>query len=175
MRMHQSNSQMVDLRLVSYSYSQLIHALAITQFNQLEETHMHQSNETIVRHFIDAAINNKQLDAIDEFIHPDYIFRTPTEEIHGREALKDLLSAYHTALPDMHVHIDESISANDQVVLLLTLTGTHENEMMGIQATGNQIKVNGVIRSRLDNGQIIEEWELLDQLTMFQQLDMVSI
>lgn len=136
---------------------------------------MYQSNELIVRHFIDAVINDKQLDAIDELIHPDYVFRTPGEELHGREALKELFSSYHTALPDMHVHIDESISANDQVVLLLTLTGTHENEMMGIPATGNQINVNGMIRSRLDNGQIIEEWELLDQLTMFQQLGIVSI
>jgi predicted ester cyclase len=46
---------------------------------------------------------------------------------------------------------------------------------MGIPATGKQVNINGMTCSRFENGQIIEEWEMLDQLTMFRQLDIVSI
>lgn len=46
---------------------------------------------------------------------------------------------------------------------------------MGIAATGRQVKVNGMVLSRFEDGKIVEEWEILDQLTMFQQLGVVSL
>jgi len=46
---------------------------------------------------------------------------------------------------------------------------------MGIAATGKQVMVNGMVLSRFEDGKIVEEWEILDQLTMFQQLGVVSL
>jgi len=136
---------------------------------------MSQTNEEIVQHFVKEVINNKCLAVIDEVIHPDYVFRTPGEELHGRQALRDFFTSYHAAFPDLHVKINDRVCADNKAVFLFTLTGTHENDFMGITATGKQVKIDGMICSRIENGQIIEEWELLDQLTMFQQLGTVSI
>ena len=136
---------------------------------------MSQANEEIMRRLVDEVINNKCLAVIDDIIHPDYVYRTPGEELHGRQALRELFTAYQVALPDLHVKIDDLICTDNKAVLLFTLTGTHENELMGIPATGKQVNIHGMMYSRFENGQIIEEWELLDQLTMFQQLGLVSI
>jgi steroid delta-isomerase-like uncharacterized protein len=136
---------------------------------------MSQVNEKTMRRFVEEVINNKCLTVIDEIIHPDYVFHTPGQELHGRQALREFFTAYQAALPDLHVKIDDLVCADNKAVLLFTLTGTHENELMGITATGNQVDINGMTCSRFENEQIIEEWELLDQLTMFQQLDIVTI
>lgn len=136
---------------------------------------MYQENEETIRRFVDEVINKQCLGIIDEVIHPDYVFRAPGQELNGRQALKEFFNGYHTALPDLHVTIDDLVCTENKAVLLFTLTGTHENELMGIPATGKQVKINGMTCSRIENGQIIEEWELLDQLTMLQQLDIVSI
>jgi steroid delta-isomerase-like uncharacterized protein len=136
---------------------------------------MSNINEETVHRLVDEVINKKCLEVLDDIIHPDYVYRTPGEELPGREALRELFTAYHAALPDLHVNIDDLVCTDDKAVLLFTLTGTHENEFMGIPGTGKQLNINGMTCSRFDNGQIIEEWELLDQLTMFQQLDIVSI
>lgn len=136
---------------------------------------MSQANEHTMRRLVDEVINNKYLAVIDDIIHPDYVYRTPGQELHGRQALRELFAAYQDALPDLHVKIDDLICTGNKAVLLFTLSGTHENELMGVPATGKQLSINGMTCSRFDNGQIIEEWELLDQLTMFQQLDIVSI
>jgi len=136
---------------------------------------MSQVNEKIIRRFVDEALNKKDLAVIDEIMHADYVYRTPGQELHGRQALRQLLADYHAALPRLHVKIDDLICADNKAVLLFTLTGTHENELMGIPATGKQVNIHGMMYSRFENGQIIEEWELLDQLTMFQQLGLVSI
>lgn len=135
-------------------------------------THISE-NENTLRRFIDEVINSQRLEVIDEIVHPDYAYCTPGQELHGRQALKSLFSAYHTAFPDLTLHIDELISMDDRVVLLFTLTGTHRAEFMDITATGKSVSIKGVLRSRFDAGQIIEEWELLDQLSLLQQLDIV--
>ena len=132
-----------------------------------------RANEHALRRFVDEVINSQRLDVIDELVHPDYVYCTPGQELHGRQALKSLFSAYHTAFPDLTLHIDELISQDDRVVLMFTLTGTHRAEFMDIAATGKTVCITGVLRSRFDAGQIIEEWELLDQLSMLQQLDIV--
>jgi predicted ester cyclase len=78
----------------------------------------------------------------------------------------------------LHGQGDEVVTlkrAVSKAVLFFTLSGTHEDEFMGIPATGKQVSINGMTRSYIENGQIIEEWELLDQLTMFQQLGIVSM
>ena len=136
---------------------------------------MSRANEETMRRLVDEVINNQCLAVIDHIIHPDYVYRTPGQELHGRQALRELLSAYQAALPDLHVKIDDLICTDNKAVLLFTLAGTHKNELMGIPATGKQVNISGMTCSHFDNGQIIEEWELLDQLTMFQQLDIVSV
>jgi steroid delta-isomerase-like uncharacterized protein len=133
------------------------------------------SNKKTIRRLVDEVINKQHLAVIDEIIHPDYVHRTPGGELHGRQALRELLTAYQTALPDLHVKIDELVCTDNKAVLFFTLSGTHEDEFMGIPATGKQVSINGMTRSYIENGQIIEEWELLDQLTMFQQLGIVSM
>jgi steroid delta-isomerase-like uncharacterized protein len=136
---------------------------------------MLQSNEKTIRRLVDEVINKQHLAVIDEIIHPDYVHRTPGGELHGRQALRELLTAYQTALPDLHVKIDELVCTDSKAVLFFTLSGTHEDEFMGIPATGKQVSINGMTRSYIENGQITEEWELLDQLSMFQQLGIVSM
>lgn len=136
---------------------------------------MSQAVEETMHRLVDEVINNQCLAVIDEIIHLDYVYRTPEQELHGRQALMELFAAYHAAFPDLNVKIDDQVFADNKAALLFTLTGTHENDFMGIAATGKQVKLNGMIFSRIEKGQIIEEWELLDQLTMFQQLGIVSI
>lgn len=136
---------------------------------------MSKTNERIMCRFVEEVINDKCLAVIDDIIHPDYVYRTPSQELHGRQDLKELFTAYQLALPDLNVKIDDLICTDHKAVLLFTLTGTHKDELMGIPATGKQVNINGIICSHFDNGQIIEEWELLDQLSLFQQLDIVSI
>jgi len=140
-----------------------------------EEFSMTPSNEKAMHRLVDEVINNHCLAVIDDIIHPDYVYRAPDQELHGRQALRELLIAYRAAFPDLYVKINDLICIDNKTVLLFTLFGTHKNEFMGIPATGKQVNINGMTCSHFDNGQIIEEWELLDQLTMFQQLDIVSI
>ena len=136
---------------------------------------MSEANETVLRRFIDEVINNGDFSVLDELVQPNYVYRSPDQELDGPEALKGLLAAYRIAFPDLNVRIDDLVNGGDKVVISVTLTGTHEGDLMGISPTGKPVKINGMILSHFQDGKIVEEWEILDMLAMFQQLGVVSL
>jgi steroid delta-isomerase-like uncharacterized protein len=136
---------------------------------------MSKANETVLRRLIDEVINNGDFSVLDELVQPNYVYRSPDQEVDGPEALKGLLAAYRIAFPDLNVRIDDLVNGGDKVVISVTLTGTHEGDLMGISPTGKSVEIHGMILSRFEDGKIVEEWEILDMLAMFQQLGVVSL
>ena len=70
--------------------------------------------------------------------------------------------------------IDDLVADDHKVVISFTLTGTHKGDLMGITATDKPVKIHGMLIGRSEEGKIVEEWEILDQFTMFQQLGIIS-
>ena len=136
---------------------------------------MPDANEAVVRRFVNEVLNEGDYSAMRELVHRDYVYRNPDQELHGPEALENLLTAYRTGLPDMHTSVDDLVVSGDKVVISVTLTGTHKGDLMGIPATGSQVTVRGMVLSRLEDARIIEEWEMLDMLGMLQQIGVVSL
>jgi steroid delta-isomerase-like uncharacterized protein len=128
-----------------------------------------------MRRFIDDLVNDGNFSILGDLVHPDYVYRAPGQELHGPEALKALFAAYRTAFPDLHIAIEDLLIAGDKAVIAFTLTGTHAGVLMGIGATGKEVEAQGMVLSRFEDGKIIEEWEILDQLTLFEQLGVVSL
>ena len=136
---------------------------------------MSEANEDVMRRFIEEVINTGDYGVLNDLIQPNYVYRTPDQELQGVESIQALFTAYRIAFPDLNVSIDDLVASDDRVVVAFTLTGTHEGDLMGIPATGKSVEVHGVILSRLEDGKIAEEWEILDMLAMFQQLGVVSL
>ena len=116
------------------------------------------------------AINQKDYDALPDLVHPDYVYRAPGEELRGIEALRTLLTAYHRGFPDLELVVTDMFGSGDRVATVFTFKGTHLGDLMGIPATGKSVAVQGTIHSRVHEGRVVEEWELLDLATMYQQL-----
>jgi len=135
---------------------------------------MRTEHEGVMRRFVDEVLNGANLDALPELVHPEYVHRAPGEELRGREGLTALLAGYRTAFPDLRIEPDELWSFEDTTVLVFTLTGTHRGDLLGYPATGHEVRVHGVVRSRFRDGYIAEEWEILDRLSLFEQLGVVG-
>jgi steroid delta-isomerase-like uncharacterized protein len=134
-----------------------------------------RASETIVRRFVDEVINNDDASALSELVHREYRHRTPGRELRGRDGLKALFDDYRSGLSDLNVVIDDLVVSGDKVVTSIRLTGTHSGDLLGIPATGKLLSVHGMVLSCLEDGKIIEEWEILDLLGMFRQLGVTSL
>ena len=136
---------------------------------------MSEANESVMYRFIDEVINKGNFSLLDELVQPNYVYRSPDQALDGPEALKGLLADYRLAFPDLNVKIEELVNGGDKVVISITLTGTHEGDLLGIPPTGKTVKIHGMILSHFEDGKIIAEWEILDMLALFQQLGIVSL
>lgn len=127
----------------------------------------------LIQLFIEESFNRGNLSVLDEIIHPDYLYRSPESEIKGIDELKAFIGDFRNGFPDLALVIDDQVSHGEKVCTCFTLTGTHLDEFMGIPATSNPVKVHGIVISRFKENKIVEEWEVLDELRLLQQLGVV--
>lgn len=128
----------------------------------------------VVRALIEQCLNKGHIDLITELVHTDYQYHSPSETMEGPEALSQLFLAYRQAFPDLMVSIEEQFESGQKVCTRLTLRGTNRGSLMGAPATQKSIEVTGVVISRVVEGRIREEWELIDEFAMSRQLGLVA-
>jgi hypothetical protein len=113
--------------------------------------------------------------AIDEFVAPDVLMRTPLPlDSTGAAAMKEVFERLHGAFPDLHVEIDDLIAEGDKVVARNTVTGTHRGEFMGLPATGRSVTYEEIFVVRFTDGQIVETWGVVDLASLMRRLGMIA-
>lgn len=116
------------------------------------------------------AVSQGDLDAQVEVYAADCVIHEPDEDIRGTEGLRQFVSMFHTAFPDLSVTVEDEIAEGDKVVTRWTGRGTHRGELMGIPPSGNRVEVTGITIHRIEGGKIAEEWEMPDNLGLMQQI-----
>jgi steroid delta-isomerase-like uncharacterized protein len=133
-----------------------------------------EQNKAIVRRFWEEIFNGRKLALIDELFTTDWVYHgVGGQSLYGREGLRQFLTTYHRAFPDIQVKVESLIGEGDMVVSHVTSRGTHRGELMGIAPTGRQVTVPAISISRFKGDQIVEDWEIMDLFGMLQQLDVI--
>ena len=84
--------------------------------------------------------------------------------------MEQFLIPFQAAFPDLHFTVHFQMAESDKVLNCWTAHATHRGDFMGIPATGRQVAYNGMSVGRLEGGQVVEEWTLLDMFGLMQQL-----
>lgn len=129
-----------------------------------------ESAQAVVRRLIEEVINGRDYGLLPELLHESYVYRAPGEEWSGPASLQALFEGYREAFPDLAVRIDDMFASDDRVATTFTLTGTHAGPFMGMPATGRAVAVDGIVHSRVHEGRIVDEWELIDVAALMEQL-----
>ncbi len=74
------------------------------------------------------------------------------------------------AIPDRVDVIEKVIADGDRVGLLFRVTGTHTGTFFGIPPTGKKLDVYEVALLRIENGQMVEGWFMMDETALLQQM-----
>jgi predicted ester cyclase len=78
-------------------------------------------------------------------------------------------------VPDLHCTIEDLLVSGDKITTRLTFTGTHTGQFMGHPATGKTVRFLAIDILRIRGGRIVEDWHLEDNLTLLEQLGIVSL
>ncbi len=102
----------------------------------------------------------------------------PDVELHGcpegvvdAASIADFFAGFWEAVPDARITLGDAFEAGDQAAARLTITGTHEGELMGVAASHRPISVEVITILRFaGDGRIAERWNVADFLSMLQQI-----
>ena len=130
-----------------------------------------EQNKRFLQHFVEETINRKNLDAINELVAEDFIEHVPFPgQGPGREGLKYAIGIFLSAFPDIQWTVEEAVAEGEKVVSRFCWTGTHRGEFLGIPATGNSVKVWGVVIDLVRDGLLSESRIIIDTVGLLQQL-----
>ncbi|MFN2435093.1 MAG: ester cyclase [Nitrososphaeraceae archaeon] len=88
----------------------------------------------------------------------------------NKEGFKKFIYLLWKAFPDIRVIFEDIIIEGNKVVCRYYLTGTHKGDFEDLHSTGRQFKVNGMTEFSFRNGKIIERWNLVDMISLGEQL-----
>lgn len=134
-----------------------------------------EANKEAYRRINQEAWSQGQLDVVDEFVAPEYVYHEPAlGDIPGPEGLKQAIMMYRMAYPDLNFTIDDVIGEGDLVAIRWSAAGTQKGELMGIPATGLETTSVGINIARFEADKIVEEWSSWDVMGLMQQLGVIA-
>ena len=118
-----------------------------------------------------AAGDAGDVDAFDEFLHPEVIVHAPMGlSTQGVAAEKGVWRDALTAMPDIRHDIQEVLLSGSTLAARAVVTGTLERNFGGIRASGKSFSVDQGLFAHVRNGKIIEAWEIVDTASLMRQL-----
>jgi steroid delta-isomerase-like uncharacterized protein len=113
---------------------------------------MWREHKALVRRYVEEVLNGKNLGLVDELFAADFIDHDSSmPEARGPAGVKRLAAMAQASFPDLHFTIEDMVAEGEKIVYRYTLSGTHQNDFMGIPASGKRVQVTGIPIYRLGN------------------------
>lgn len=130
-----------------------------------------RSSKEIAEAYANQVWNDKEISAIDRFVHHDAVIHSLLGDYQGTKAMKEVVQAWLKGFPDLRVNNENIISENDLVSIQWQARGTHKGEFKGKKSTGKPVAYSGVTVYRIKNDQIVEYWAYLDMQHLLSQIE----
>jgi steroid delta-isomerase-like uncharacterized protein len=120
-----------------------------------------------------AAWNSHDPEAVAAVFAPDAVIRDvgSPEVLRGRDAIRDRAAGLLVAFPDFRLRQLDLVVGEDANADRWEASGTHSGPFLGMDATGQQISVEGATFSRFDSaGLVVEDVNFWDVGALLAQL-----
>jgi predicted ester cyclase len=82
-------------------------------------------------------------------------------DIRGREAARSFAASILAASKDRHAVVEDQVAEGDRVVTRFTSRGHRTGAFRGVEPTGKLWVTKGIDISRIENGKIVEDWQII--------------
>jgi predicted ester cyclase len=116
--------------------------------------------------------NKKNYDIAYELVHPDFTAHgAGGQDIkQGPDGVIGMIKAWHAAMPDGKMTVDDIITEGDMSTIRMTWRATHSGPFGDVPASGKPIEVTSIGIDRVIDGKITEGWGELNLLGMLMQM-----
>lgn len=137
---------------------------------------LEEANKELIIRFLQEGFRTGDIDVLRETVSPDFIENeegSPFTEEFSIELMSEMMAMLANSITDFEIEIVEVVAEDDRVAVLMTWTGTHTGEFMGMPATGNEISLPVFDLFRVEDGLIMEHWGVTDNLAFGMAFGMI--
>jgi steroid delta-isomerase-like uncharacterized protein len=128
-----------------------------------------EENKQVVERIF-AALNDRDLETVTSYYHPDCRFYGWAPQMLDVAGYKETMGALLAAFPDSRFPVADVIAEDDTVAVRHNFQGTHQEPFQGVPASGRQVDIGGIAIFRLEDGKAAELWLNADFLGLLQQI-----
>ena len=92
----------------------------------------------------------------------------------GPAGFKPVFHTFREALGDLQIVIERTVVEGDVCTAHFLVKGRHVGRALGGEPTGRPVEFHGVTIARVRDGQLVEGWNVIDFLAMYQQIGWVT-
>jgi steroid delta-isomerase-like uncharacterized protein len=134
-----------------------------------------QDNIQVAQKFWDA-FNHNQIERALEYVAPNGVaeFVATGQTFRGPTGVREALSIWKTACPDVKVEINHHVETDTHVVIEVTYSGTRTGTLRlsggEYGPTGRKLRFDAVLVWEIRNGKIVHSRNYFDRESIVQQL-----
>ena len=110
---------------------------------------------------LERVCSGADFDSAARYYSPMFVDHVNDLEFHGLAGAQTSVEMYTSVLSNLEVTVEEQVIEGDRVTSRFVVSGTNH---------GRQVRFNGITISRFANGQIVEDWSVVDTLALVRQL-----
>lgn len=141
--------------------------------SSLGKSTLEESNKRVAVAYFEQLVNKRKLALVHELFSPDFV----SHNMDGKQSrsIKDnvlvpYLQSLFKAFPDFKYTLADVIAEGEKVAIAVSVTGTHQDEFMGIKGSGNQINYKETYIFKMADHKILEAWVVADISRLEKQL-----
>ncbi|MFE7517025.1 ester cyclase [Streptomyces sp. NPDC057540] len=145
-------------------------------FTDLDVVRDEQMYKASSRRFFELVSAPGELAPLDEVLAEGYHDHDPTNpnDAVGMDAVRRQAEMWRAAF-DFTFTVEDQIADGDRVCSRWTWNGTHVGDFMGLQPTGMEVSMTGMLVQRFrEDGKAVEGWWMYDMLGLMGQLGAVE-
>lgn len=153
------------------------------------KNHGMTSNDHIKERFLDFRSRlyiEHDLTAVDEHLHPEFFSHSAnvrplleaarsakSSSVDVRPAYKEFVSTFYVGLPDLKPVRQDVMVDGSGLMAMTHWEATHTGMFFGVPATGKALHFSTADRYRLQDGLLVEHWDVVDALEAWLALGIV--
>ncbi len=115
----------------------------------------------VARRALEDVCSGRDPAGIEKVYSPRFVDHVNALEYHGTDGARQSVALYRELFPDLRFVVEEQVTEADRVASRWTLYGTHR---------GRRVRLGGIVISRFEDGQIVEDWAASDTMELARQL-----
>ena len=124
-----------------------------------------------IKHFHTTLWDEKNTHVIFNLFTENAKIHSPIRTVTGPEALRDVMTTWFIAFPDLVITWGEILASTDKVVATWQATGTHLGPFLDIPPRGKTVHYHGTTIYEFIDDKVSEYWALINLDDLRQQLD----